>query len=190
MLAHDRGEPSRPLMRLPRMTRTRLWIIVAAVAVLLSGAILQDLRTRRARVAADRHEVKVKALLKDEPLANMSLSPPRDGFTGLLFRVGIRRPAERAGERAYMRINPVDPIKGLTRPAGPTIDACRKVSGGVPAELILLRKVLVPDPVALLGPYSSRSKENFRRIKDIEFYTYGNLDVGIKDGALIVVRVR
>src|SRR5262245_31828033 len=114
-----RGVSPSPPLRRPRMTRGRCWALVVAAAALHFGAVFHQLRIQWARAAAERHEVKVKALLKDEPLSNMWLSPPRVGFTGLLFRIGIRRPAQRLGERAYERINPVDPRKGLTRPAGP-----------------------------------------------------------------------
>jgi hypothetical protein len=129
-------------------------------------------------------------LLRDAPLANLRLELDASGLPGLLDHLGVPGPLARRGEEALMNINPIVPKKGLTRTAGPTIDACRTVPGGRPAELVLGRKVLVPDPLALLGPYSSRVRGDSGMIKDIEFYRYGNLDIGIKDGALVVVRVR
>ena len=91
--------------------------------------------------------------------------------------------------QALTEINPIVPGKGLFRTAGQTIDACCTVPCGAPAELILEHKVPVPDPRALFGPYSSRTQGDLGMIKGIEFYQYGNLDVGIKDGVLIMVRV-
>jgi hypothetical protein len=132
----------------------------------------------------------VRELIKDEPLANMGIRVPHDGLTGLLYAFGIEGPQLRRGERTYQRINPIDRIKGLTRTAGPTIDACRNVPDGTPAQLILGRKVPVSDPLKVLGPYSARSRGDIGTIRGIDFYTYGDLDVGIKDGVLVVVRVR
>jgi hypothetical protein len=119
------------------------------------------------------------------------IRPRRDGLTGLLSLFGIQGPHERRGVRALERINPIERrTKSLSRAAGPTIDACRLVPDGVSAELILGRKVPVPDPLALFGPCSARSRGDIGTITGIEFYTYGDLDVGIKDGALVAVRVR
>ena len=180
-------------MRLPRVwfTGRRMTIVVAvALAAALIGAALVARSQRSAEAAARRQEARVRELIRDEPLATMALRPARDGLTGLLYRIGVEGPHLRRGERTYMAINPVDPVKGLTRAAGPTIDACRAVPDGVPAELGLLRPVPVADPRAVLGPYSSRSRDDTGRLKGIEFYTYGGLDVGIKEGALVVVRVR
>jgi hypothetical protein len=179
-------------MRLPRMTTRRLVLVaIVVVSVSILAGVVHNTRQRWARAEAERHEAKVRELVNDEPLANMSLdAPPRDGVTGFLYYFGIQGPHRRRGERRFITINPIDPKKGLTRTAGPTIDACRVVPDGMPAELWLSRKVLIPDPLTTLGPYSSRSKGDFRRMKDIDLYTYGNLDVGIREGVLVVIRVR
>jgi hypothetical protein len=180
-------------MPMPRVRFTvRRMMVAAAVplTVVLTGAALVARSRRSVEATARRQEARVRELISDESLAYMALRPARDGLTGLLYRIGVEGPHLRRGERAFMAINPVDPVKGLTRAAGPTIDACRAVPDGVPAELGLLRPVPVADPRAVLGPYSSRSRGDTGRLKGIEFYTYGGLDVGIKDGALVVVRVR
>ena len=180
-------------MRFPRMrftVRRTMIVVSVAVTVTLIGAVLVDRSQRWTKAAAKFQEARVRDLIRDEPLDNMSLRPALDGFTGLLYQFGVQGPHERRGERALMAINPIDPVKGLTKAAGPTIDACRAVPDGLPAELFLHRPVPGPDPQTVLGPYSSRSRGDTSRYKGIEFFTYGGLDVGIKDGALVVVRVR
>jgi hypothetical protein len=171
-------------MRLPRLRFTvrRMMVAVAIVGVLLLGVTAYTLRQWWAdqadRVIAGRQEARARRLVEDAPLANLRL-----------LSSGGLNPFRERGDAVLTRINPIHPGRGLTRPAGPTIEACRRIPGGVPAELILRRGVPLSDP-ALLGPYSSRSTGNVGSIKQIEFFTYGHLDVGIKDGSVVVIRVR
>src|SRR5262245_11652887 len=99
--------------RRPRLTRTALWVLVAAVAAILLGTFVRGVGPRRARAAAERQEARVRRFVRDEPLANLMLRTPRDGLTGTLYLLGIRRFAEERGERALERINHLDPKQGL-----------------------------------------------------------------------------
>ena len=176
------------------MSRHR-WLIPLAVAALLLAAALsigvaiRNERQRRAHALAERHERRVRELLRDEPLDNMFLTPHVSGLHGLLAVLGFPGPARRRAMDAFKRIDPVA-NKGQSKTLAQTIDACRSEPEVQSAQLRLKRKVYVSDPETLLGPYSSRSTGDVGMMKDIEFYQYGNLDVGIKDGVLVVVRVR
>jgi len=181
-------------MSTQRISRWR-WLIALAVAIALVGAVayigvtIRDERQRRADALADLQERRVRELLRDEPLDNMFLTPHFTGLPGLLAHLGFPGPVHRRATDAFMRIDPI-PTKGQSKTIGQTIDACRIEPDVQSAQLRLKRKVYVSDPETVLGPYSSRSKGDVGMIKDIDFYQYGNLDLGIKDGVVVVVRVR
>lgn len=178
-------------MRLPRMT-TRRWMIAVAILTLvaIAGTPVRHAWLRWDRARAEKREAKVKALLGEERLANMQLSPPRDGFAGVAAMFGVAGPAQRRAERAFVTINPLDRNQQLSRIAGQTIDVCRHVPDGVPATLILSRPRPVSDLVGILGPYSAQTTEDVGRLRGVEFFTYGYLDVGVHAGAIVAVRVR
>jgi len=167
-------------------------MIAVAILTLVAivGTSVRNVRLRWDGARAEEREAKVRELLGDERLANMRIRPPQDGFAGFVALFGIAGPAQRRGARAFVAINPLDRNQQLSRTVGQTIDACRRVPDGVPATLRLSRPLPVSDLVGVLGPYSSRATEDLWTMKRIEFFTYGNLDVGVHTGAIVAVRVR
>lgn len=168
------------MMRQPRARPARRPTLLLGAAILLGVVTFAFWRWQVARFERENaaREAPVRRLVNDAPLASL----------GLLSSSTLN-PFRARGDTILTRINPIHPTRGLTRPAGPTIDACRAISGGVPAELILARGVPLPDP-STLGAYSGRWTGAVGKIKEIEFFTIGRLDVGLKDGAIVVVRVR
>ena len=57
----------------------------------------------------------------------------------------------------------------------------------LPATLSLSRPLPVSDLVGSLGPYSSRAPEDLGRREGVGFFAYGNLDVGVRAGAIAAV---
>jgi hypothetical protein len=165
-----------------------------AVAILTLGAIggtsVHHVWLRWDRARAEKREAKVRELLGDERLANIRLRPPRGGFAGVAALFGIDGPSHRRAVIAFEKINPLGRDQQLSRTAGSTIDACRRVPDGAPAVLLLSRPRPVSDLVRMLGPYSTRATEDLGGMKRVEFYTYGHLDVGVHEGAIVAVRVR
>jgi hypothetical protein len=167
-----------------RPVRPKVWVIVAASAVLavLAVAAARTLGEQRARAAAGRDEARVRALLRDTRVVNCGLQ----GHPLSIMPAMFGRYFQRRREMTLVRIDP------LKKTVPEVIDACRgeSASGGVPAEISLGREVPVADVREILGPYSSRTREDFRRLKGVEFFTYGYLDVGVHEGAIVLVRVR
>jgi hypothetical protein len=63
--------------------------------------------------------------------------------------------------------------------------------GGEPVVVALDPGVPIPDLEKRLGPPSAKFLFKYPNTgKSIEFYAYGNLDVGVLDGKTIVVRIR
>jgi hypothetical protein len=69
------------------------------------------------------------------------------------------------------------------------IAVCRETPGGIPAELNLAQPVEVGKPEEVFGPPGAKKRKNYAvAMKELDFYTYGPLEVGM-DGtkALVVV---
>ena len=71
------------------------------------------------------------------------------------------------------------------------VKACRQVARGIQVELSLATSVPMPDIHKEIGtPHSESKREFLPRKKEIGFFAYGNLEVGIEEGQGIVVVVR
>jgi hypothetical protein len=178
-------------MRWPKTRKARILLVVIVGAIAIPpGMVVRREWHRRELVRARQREALVRTQIDAELVDNVRIRPPRDGLTGMLFHLGIQRPYYRRAEAVFVRVSPIDREGRATRSLGQTIDLCRSISDAIPAEIVLRPRLPIADAVAAFGPPSSRSRANLGMIKDIEYLTYGNLDVGIKDGVLVAVRVR
>ena len=72
-----------------------------------------------------------------------------------------------------------------------TVDACRAVPGGPPAEMRLAETPRFVDVAGRLGPPSGRSLgRSAPQNKAVTYLAYGRLDLMVREGLVIGVRVR
>jgi hypothetical protein len=78
--------------------------------------------------------------------------------------------------------------------AGPTLReriAASRSRAGEPAQVFLVPGIPIPDLEKQLGRPRAKLIVNYPGIgKSVEFFSYGNLDVGVLDGKTIIVRIR
>jgi hypothetical protein len=161
-------------------------LAAGAIAVTAGAALLWMSPPQVDRAAAEQAESKVLGLLGNSPVTGIFLRGKPDVLRSLV----TPKNANPRGLAALEKIGP--PGKTLAE----TIAACRGVPYGVPAELTLWQRdgdkgVPLPDVDKQFGPPAATFKKTYPYIrKTIEFYTYGNLDVGLYHGEVVVVRVR
>jgi hypothetical protein len=168
-------------MRLPRvrLTTNQKMIAVACVMIFYLAAVWWVNR-HPDRSSLRHEEAKVLKLLGNTHTSGgIRLLTTHDTIL-TRFRGGVSRRDEKA-------------LVTIDR-AGPTLGekiAASRGRGGEPAEFALSPGVPVADLKERLGKPSSKyvAKYPYTR-KSIEFYSYGNLDVGVLDEKTIVVRVR
>jgi hypothetical protein len=84
----------------------------------------------------------------------------------------------------------MEEIRARSRTVAERVKACREVAGGVPAEMDLGSGVRVTDVQGEFGPFLSESRRRYSpRNKEIAFYRYGNLEIGVDGDQVVVVGV-